>query len=120
MPVDEVACVYVCRESNCESVCLCEWGKKKATSAIQSFLFNEEWKTDVRRCGYVPHINVSSRASLPHLKDECQKTQALHTPTTWEMHLMREPIISNPQTWQRNPEEKALLSEERKPKLVPG
>lgn len=96
MRVNEVACVYVCRESDCESVCLCEWGKKKATSAIQSFLFNEEWKTDVPRCGYVPHINVCSLASLPHSEDEWRMTQALHRPTTWEIHLMREPIISKP------------------------
>lgn len=55
-------------QKKCESVCLGKWGKKKVTSAIQSFLFNEEWKTDVQRRGYVLHINVCSLALLPHLK----------------------------------------------------
>lgn len=92
--VNEVACVHVCWESSPESRCLCKWVTRKSSSVIQSFLFNEEWKTGIQGCGYVPHINVYSPVLLPHLKNEWHKTEALYRSTTWEKHLMRENLSS--------------------------
>lgn len=120
--VNEVACVHVCWESSSESGCLCKWVTRKSSSVIQSFLFNEEWKTGIQGCGYVPHINVYSPVLLPHLKNEWHKTEALYRSTTWEKHLMRERTYHLKTYWcgARNPREKAVLSEGRKQGWSPG
>lgn len=112
----ECGSVHVCVPQKANvSVCAYVCGRKEKTiPAIQPFLFNEEWKTGIQRCGYVPHINVCSPDLLPHFKNEWHRSEALYRSTTWEKQLMRERIISKPTNVARGILQNKLLSDKKK------
>lgn len=71
-------CGHICMpEKTNVCVCVCMWERGKTILAIQPFLFNEEWKTGIQRCGQVSHVNVGSPDSLPLFKKEWHRSEAL-------------------------------------------
>jgi hypothetical protein len=87
------------------------WERGKPIPAIQPFLFNEEWKTGIQRCGYMPHINVCSPDLLPHFKNEWHESEALYRSTTWGKQLMRERILKPRNVAQGIPQKNKLFSD---------
>lgn len=70
-------CGHICMPEKRMCVCASACGREaKTILAIQPFLFNEEWKTGIQRCGQVSHINVGSPDSLPLFKKEWHRSEA--------------------------------------------